>query len=105
MKLHRADPLRLARQQPRADLAGYRQFLHGAGQRLHLADGDFVEPLQPVTLGQLHGDELGVEVFQVGEDEELLDRGVVAQVRARLTRTDFAGRPKYGRFPRVGLFR
>ena len=47
---------------------------------LHLADGDLVEAHEAVALRQGHVDELGVHALDVGEDEKLFDRGVVALV-------------------------
>jgi hypothetical protein len=47
---------------------------------LHLADGDLVEALESLALGQAHMDELGVHAFQVGQHEKLFNRGVVAHV-------------------------
>lgn len=54
------------------------------GERLHLPDGDLIEPFQPVALRQGHVDELGVHAFDVGEHEQLLDGGVVAHVAFEL---------------------
>jgi hypothetical protein len=52
----------------------------GGEQGPHLGDGDFVEGGEAVGLGQALADEDGVEAFEVGEDDELLQRGVVAEV-------------------------
>ena len=49
-------------------------------QGAHLGDGDFVELEQALWLGKALADEHGVEAFEVGEDDELLQRGVVADV-------------------------
>ncbi len=46
----------------------------------HLGDGDFVELQQALGRGQALADEDGVEAFEIGEDDELLDGGVVADV-------------------------
>jgi hypothetical protein len=49
-------------------------------QSAHLSDGDFIELLQAFRLGQSLADEHGIEALQVGQDNELLQRGVVANV-------------------------
>ena len=54
------------------------------GERPHLADGDGVELGEAFAGGEGHVDEFGVEAFEVGEDEELLDGGVVAHVAVEL---------------------
>ena len=57
------------------------QLLHRSrGERLHLANGNRVEPLDAVALRQRHVNELGVHVLEVREDEKLFQRGVVAHV-------------------------
>ena len=43
----------------------------------HLGDGDVVEGGEAFGLWQSLADEDGVEAFEVGEDDELLQRGVV----------------------------
>ena len=45
-----------------------------------MSDGDGVEFGDAFALRELHVDELGVEAFEVGEDEELFDGGVVTHV-------------------------
>ncbi len=47
---------------------------------MHLADGDLIEPLDTFALRQSHVDKLGVHAFHVGEDKQLLDTGVIADV-------------------------
>jgi hypothetical protein len=61
---------------------GLFEALHVAGgeERPHLGDGDFVEGGEAFRLRQPLADEHGVEAFQVGEDDELFQRGVVADV-------------------------
>jgi len=56
--------------------------LHAAGgkQGSHLGDGDVVESGEAVGLWQTLADEHGVQAFEVGEDDELFERGVVADV-------------------------
>jgi len=49
-------------------------------ERAHLADGDGVEFGDAVAMGKAHVDELGIEALQIGEDEELLDGGVIGRV-------------------------
>ena len=49
-------------------------------QGAHLCDGDVVEGGEACGLWQSLADEHGVEAFEVGEDDELLQRGVVADV-------------------------
>ena len=56
----------------RADVA----FEQGA----HLGDGDAVERCEAFRLRQSLADEDGVQAFEVGEDDELFERGVVADV-------------------------
>ena len=50
------------------------------GERMHLTDGDGVQPLEAFSLRQAHVDELGVQAFHVGEHEKLLHGSVVAYV-------------------------
>ena len=45
-----------------------------------MADGDGVELGEAVGGREGHVDELSVEAFEIGEDEELFDGGVVAHV-------------------------
>ena len=52
----------------------------GGKEGAHLGDGDFVQLEQALRLGQALPDEDGIEAFEVGEDDELLQRGVVADV-------------------------
>ena len=56
--------------------------LHAAGgkQGSHLGDCDVVEGGEAVGLWQALADEHGVQAFEVGEDDELLQRGVVTDV-------------------------
>lgn len=49
-------------------------------ERLHLRDGDAIERGEPFGLGQTLADEDGVEAFEVGEDDELFQRSVIADV-------------------------
>lgn len=49
-------------------------------QRLHLRDGDAVEGGESFGLWQALADEDGVKAFEVGEDNQLLQRRVVADV-------------------------
>lgn len=49
-------------------------------ERAHLGDGDFIELEQAFRLGQALTDEHGVEAFEIGEDNELLQWRVVAEV-------------------------
>jgi hypothetical protein len=53
-------------------------------QRLHLADGNGIEPLESISLGHLHVDELCVHAFYIRENQELLDGGVVAHIAVEL---------------------
>ena len=46
----------------------------------HLGDGDFVQLEQAFRLRQSLADEHGVEAFEIGEDDELFQCGVVADV-------------------------
>ena len=43
-----------------------------------------IEPLQTFALRQSHVNELGVHAFHIGEDEQLLDAGVIADVAFQL---------------------
>ena len=52
----------------------------GGEQGSHLGDGDVVEGGETLWLWQALADEHGVQAFEVGEDDELLQRGVVAEV-------------------------
>ena len=52
----------------------------GRKEGAHLGDGDFVQLEQALRLGQTLADEHGVEAFEIGEDDELLQRRVVADV-------------------------
>ena len=61
-------------------LTSFELFEIPGGEGAHLADGDGVESLDAVALGQGHVNELGVHVFDIGEDEELFEAGVVAHV-------------------------
>ena len=45
-----------------------------------MGDGDVVEGGEAFGLWQALADEHGVEAFEIGEDDELLQRGVVADV-------------------------
>ena len=45
-----------------------------------MGDGDVVESGEALGLWQALADEDGVQAFEVGEDDELLQRGVVAEV-------------------------
>ena len=45
-----------------------------------MGDGDFVEFEQAFGCREALADEDGVEAFEVGEDDELLQRGVVADI-------------------------
>ena len=45
-----------------------------------MGDGDLVEFEEPFRRGEALADEHGVEAFEVGEDDELLERRVVAEV-------------------------
>jgi len=49
-------------------------------QGAHLGDGDAVERCEAFRLWQSLTDEDGVQAFEVGEDNELFERGVVADV-------------------------
>lgn len=49
-------------------------------QRLHLRDCDAVERGEPFRLWQALADEDRVETFEIGEDDQLLQRGVIADV-------------------------
>ena len=46
-------------------------------QGLHLGDGDVVEGGEAFGLWQALADEDGVQAFEVGEDDELFERGMV----------------------------
>lgn len=52
----------------------------GGKQCPHLGDGDVVERGETFRLRQALADEDGVEAFEVGEDDELLQRGVVTDI-------------------------
>src|ERR1017187_3903711 len=41
----------------------------GVGERLHLADGDLIEPLQSFSVEQSHVDELGVHALDIGQHQ------------------------------------
>ena len=58
------------------------QTLYAAGgeQRSHLGDGDVVKGGEAFGLWQSLADEDGVQAFEVGEDDELFERGVIAEV-------------------------
>ena len=45
-----------------------------------MLDGDFVEFLQPLRLGDTIVDHDGVDVLHVGDADELIDGGVVALI-------------------------
>ena len=45
-----------------------------------MADGDLIEAFQALALGQAHVDKFCVHSLGIGEDEKLLDGGVVAHV-------------------------
>ena len=49
-------------------------------ERAHLGDGDFIELEQAFRLGQSLTDQHGVEAFEIGQDDELLQRGVVTEI-------------------------
>ncbi len=61
---------------------GLFEALHAAGgeQGAHLGDGDVVEGGEALGLRQTLADEDGVQAFEVGEDDELFQRSVVAEV-------------------------
>lgn len=61
---------------------GLFEAFHAAGveEGAHLGDGDVVEGCEAFGLRQALADEDGVEAFEVGEDDELLQRGMVADV-------------------------
>ena len=69
-------------------LAAFRRFKLAqgvaGGERLHLPDGDLIEPFQAVALRQGHVDELGVHALNIGQHQQLLDGGVVAHVAFEL---------------------
>ena len=52
----------------------------GGKEGAHLGDGDFVRLEEAFGLGQSLADEDGVEALKIGEDDKLLQRGVVAEV-------------------------
>jgi hypothetical protein len=56
---------------PQSFLAAFRLFQLArstvASQRLHLPDGDLIEPFESVALRQAHMDELCVHAFDFGE--------------------------------------
>jgi len=54
--------------------------LVGGEQGAHLGDGDAVECGEAFGLGQTFADEDGVEALEIRQDDELLQRGVVADV-------------------------
>ena len=56
----------------------------GRGQHLHLADGDLIEPLEPVALRQRHVNEFSVHALDISQHKELLNGGVVAHVAVEL---------------------
>lgn len=45
-----------------------------------MPDGDLVQALESLALWQVHVDEFGVHGFDVGQDQQLFDVGVVAYV-------------------------
>ena len=49
-------------------------------QNLHLTNGDLIQPFQPFALRQTHMNEFSVHALHVGEDKQLLDARVVADV-------------------------
>ena len=55
-------------------------YVAGGEERPHLGDGDVVESGEAFGLWQPLADEHGVEAFEVGEDDELFQRGVVADI-------------------------
>lgn len=56
----------------------------GGEQSAHLGDGDVVQGPQALRLRESLADKDGVEAFEIGEDDELLQRGVVADVALRV---------------------
>jgi len=75
-------------------------------ERLHLADGNGVEPFQAVALRQGHVNELGVHAFDVGQHEQLLDGGVVTHVAFECgigVAPLLCGPPEQGDIEQVGL--
>jgi hypothetical protein len=53
--------------------------IHG-GEQFHLLDGDFVQAREALVLAQSFADEDGVEIFQIGEADQLGAGGLVADV-------------------------
>ena len=51
---------------------------------MHLANGNLIEPLETFALRQSHVNEFGIHPLHVGEDEQLLDAGVIADVTFQL---------------------
>lgn len=45
-----------------------------------MGDGDFVQLVEALRLGQPLADEHGVEAFEIGKDDKLFERSVVANV-------------------------
>src|ERR1019366_3119596 len=54
------------------------------GQNLHLTNGNLVQPFQPFALRQSHVNKFGVHALHVGENKQLLDAGVIADVAFQL---------------------
>lgn len=52
----------------------------GGEEGFHLGDGDVVEGGEAFGLWQALADEDGVEAFEVGKDDELLQRGVIPDI-------------------------
>ena len=75
-------------------------------QGAHLSDGDFIQLPQPFFLRQSLADEHGVKAFKIGQDNELLQRSVVANVAfsvGMLVAPLFGGLAEEGDVEQVGF--
>jgi len=73
---------------------------------VHLCDGDAVEGSETLLLGQPLADEDGVETFEIGENNQLLQWGVVADVALGVgvgVEPLFGGLAEEGDVEQVGL--
>jgi len=72
---------------------GLFETLHAAGgkQGPHLGDGDVIEGGEALGLWQALADEGGDQAFEVGEDDELFERSVVAEFSVKKPPTPYAG--------------
>ena len=57
-----------------------KQILVGIPQYLHLMDGDSVEFDKPFALGQALADKYRIEALHVGQADQFVDSGIVADI-------------------------